>query len=198
MDYAFTRLTCAGRDHRAAYDRLRADGAAALAPAKVWGFFHGLFGVASNELIAVAYGDVGGVQAALAGLPAVRRAQTLALEPTVRPAIHEPRSREGLYVFRFFDVRHEDVDEIASLSFDAWRDFENGGDYAAVPQALFRQSDRSAAAGKMLLCTWYDGLNSWQASRTPPGRAAERFRRRHALTQGTIAYATRLLVSKGA
>lgn len=45
----------------------------------------------------------------------------------------------------------------------------------------------------MLLCTWYDGLNSWQRSRTPAPEATENFRRRHALTSGTIAFATRLL-----
>jgi hypothetical protein len=46
----------------------------------------------------------------------------------------------------------------------------------------------------MLLCTWYDGLESWQLSREPAPEAATNFRRRHALTLGTIAYATRLIV----
>jgi hypothetical protein len=45
----------------------------------------------------------------------------------------------------------------------------------------------------MLLLTWYDGLGSWQTSRQPAPDARENFRRRHALTAGTIAYATRLL-----
>ena len=135
--------------------------------------------------------------AAIAGLDEVAEVQTLLLEPTVRPTVDEPRSRAGLYVFRFFDVAHKDVDEIAGLSAQAWKDFETGGDYAAIPQGLFRESraeESAAPRGKMLLCTWYDGLNSWQASRTPPGEAGALFRRRHTLTQGTIAYATRLLV----
>ncbi len=194
MTYAFSRLKATGRDFRPAYDRLCADEYAALAPAHLWGVFHGLFGVAANELIVVTYGEVAGVGAAIAALDEVSEADTLLLEPTVRPTTHERRTQEGLYVFRFFDVAHKDVDEIASLSFEAWKDFETATDYAAVPQGLFRQHDTSAATGKMLLCTWYDGLNSWQASRTPPGQASARFRRRHALTQGTIAYATRLLV----
>ena len=194
MTYAFSRLKATGRDFRPAYDRLAADDFAALAPAEPWGAFHGLFGVGSNELIVVTYGDVEAVDAAIAAADEVSEVDTLLLEPTVRPTSDERRSREGLYVFRFFDVAHKDVDEIASLSFEAWKDFETGTDYSAIPQGLFRQHDVSAAAGKMLLCTWYDGLNSWQASRTPPGEAGTRFRRRHALTQGTIAYATRLLV----
>ena len=193
MTYAFSRLKASGRDFRPAYDRLRADDYAAIAPARIWGVFHGLFGVGSNELIVVTYGEVGGVDAAVAALAEVSGVETLLLEPTVRPTVQERRSRDGLYVFRFFDVAHRDVDEIASLSFEAWKDFEAGADYSAVPQGLFRQHDMSARTGKMLLCTWYDGLNSWQASRTPPGQAGARFRRRHALTQGTIAYATRLL-----
>ena len=45
----------------------------------------------------------------------------------------------------------------------------------------------------MLLVTWYDGFDSWQNSRNPDPAARENFRRRHALTTGTIAYATRLL-----
>lgn len=194
MTYAFSRLRTTQRDNRRVYDQLRDDAYAHLAPASVWGAFGGLFGVGSNELIVVTYGEVAQVDSAIAGLDDVASVETLLLEPTVRPTEHAPRSREGLYVFRFFDVLHKDVDEIAGLSFEAWKDFENGDDYSAIPQGLFRQADVSADAGRMLLCTWYDGLNSWQASRTPPGGAGERFRRRHAMTRGTIAYATRLLV----
>ena len=197
MVYAFSRLTAAGRNFNGAYDALRADDYAALAPAPLWGAFHGLFGVASNEMIVVTYGDTGAVQDAIARLPEVTAVDTLLLEPTVRPTEAEPRTREGLYVFRFFDVAHRDVDEIAALSFEAWKDFEHVPEdqYAAVPQALFRQHDISGERGRMLLCTWYDGLNSWQASRTPPGEATANFRKRHMLTQGTIAYATRLLTA---
>ena len=193
MAYLFARLRAKGRDFRPAYDALRQDGWATLAPAKVWGAFHGLFGVASNELIVVAYGEVGGVEKTLAHHPEIVVAESLLLEPTVRPTTQEPRTREGLYVFRFFEVAHKDVDEIARLSFEAWQDFENVDRYRAIPQGLFRQQDTSAPSGRMLLCTWYDGLGSWQESRTPPGPARERFQRRHTLTQGTIAYATRLL-----
>ena len=105
------------------------------------------------------------------------------LEPTVRPTEDAPRTREGLYVFRFFEVDHKDVDEIAALSFDAWKDFETADVYAGEPQGLFCQQDRSAPTWRMPLCTWYDGLDSWQASRTPPGEARANFRRRQALTQ---------------
>ena len=190
MAYAFTRLTARGRDYGAAYRVLKDNG---LGPANVWGAFHGLFGVASNELIVVTYGDVGDVHDTISGLEEVVGARTLLLEPTVRPTAHAPRSREGLYVFRFFEVDHRDVDEIAALSFEAWKTFENVDSYQAEPQGLFRQQDTTAPTGRMLLCTWYDGLNSWQASRTPPDTAGANFRQRHALTKGTVAYATRLI-----
>lgn len=190
MAYAFTRLSARGRDYGSAYQALLEG---SLEPASVWGVFHGLFGVASNELIVVSYGDVDEVHDHIAGLDEVVAANTLLLEPTVRPTEYAPRTREGLYVFRFFEVEHKDVDEIAALSFEAWKTFENVDAYQAVPQALFRQQDTSAQSGRMLLCTWYDGLNSWQASRTPPATAGANFRQRHTLTKGTIAYATRLL-----
>ena len=195
MVYAFSRLRANGRDFRPVYEALRKNDYAALAPAKLWGAFHGLFGLASNELVVVTYGETAAVGELVSRHPDVARAETLLLEPTVRPTQDEPRHREGLYVFRFFDVAHEDVDEIARLSFEAWKHFESSDAYRAIPQGLFRQHDTSLPTGKMLLCTWYDGLSSWQASRTPPGPAAERFRRRHTLTRGTIAYATRLLTA---
>ena len=44
----------------------------------------------------------------------------------------------------------------------------------------------------MLLLTWYDGFESWQASRAPHPDALANFQRRAALTGGTVAYATRL------
>lgn len=194
MSYAFCRLRAAGRDFRSAYEALRRDNWRALAPARLWGAFGGLFGVASNELIVMAYGDTDGVDSALTSAAEVVSATVLRLEPTVRPSREAPRTREGLYVFRFFDIAHKDIDAIAALSAEAWPSFETAERYEAIPQGLFRQRDASAPTGRMLLCTWYDGLPSWQASRTPPADAAERFRRRHALTQGSIAYATRLLV----
>ena len=190
MAYAFTRLSARGRDHGAATQALQESG---VAPAGFWGIFHGLFGVASNELIVVSYGDVDHVHDAIAGVDEVVAANTLLLEPTVRPTEYAPRTREGLYVFRFFEVEHKDVDEIAALSLAAWKTFENVDAYQAEPQGLFRQQDTSDPTGRMLLCTWYDGLKSWQASRKPPATAGANFRRRHALTKGTVAYATRLL-----
>lgn len=193
MVYAFSRLRASGRDYRPAYEALRENDYEALGPARLWGAFYGLFGLPSNELVVVTFGEAAAVGELVSSHPAIARAETLLLEPTVRPTTDEPRTREGLYVFRFFDVAHKDVDEIANLSFEAWKHFENSDRYRAIPQGLFREHDTSSATGKMLLCTWYDGLPSWQTSRAPPGPAAERFRRRHTLTQGTIAYATRLL-----
>lgn len=190
MAYAFTRLAAKGRDYGAAYRALQDR---SLEPADFWGVFHGLFGIASNELIVVSYGDVDQVHDNIAALDEVVAANTLLLEPTVRPTEYAPRTREGLYVFRFFEVEHKDVDEIAALSFEAWKTFENVDDYQAEPQGLFRQQDTSAPTGRMLLCTWYDGLDSWQASRTPPATAGSNFRQRHTLTNGTVAYATRLV-----
>ncbi|MCY3839897.1 MAG: hypothetical protein OXH09_14790, partial [Gammaproteobacteria bacterium] len=64
MAYAFTRLSARGRDYGAAYRALLDTG---VEPAGLWGVFHGLFGLASNELIVVSYGDVDHVHDAIAG-----------------------------------------------------------------------------------------------------------------------------------
>lgn len=161
----------------------------------VWGVWHGLFGVASNELIVMVTGtsetNLDEITAPLAGIAEIRRSELLI--NTVRPVDTQPCEQPGLYVFRFFDVLHKDVDEIVQLSNEAWKSFENVDEYQAEPQGLFCQRDLSDASGTMLLVTWYDGLGSWQTSRRPPDAARDNFRRRHDLTRSTVAIATRLV-----
>ena len=189
--FAFLRLTAREGGWQPLHSALTSQ----LAPASVWGTFHGLFGVGSNELIAVTVGDDDAVAASIetARRLDVEHVDALTLKPTARPKSADPLTREGLYVFRFLDVAHADVDEIASLSGQAWRTFESPDDYQAQAQALFCQRDRSQVRGRMLLLTWYDGLNSWQTSREPPATAAALFQKRRTLTSGSIAYATRLI-----
>ena len=190
--FAFLRLTA----REGGWQPLHSALTSRLAPASVWGAFHGLFGVGSNELIAVTVGDDDAVDASIetARRLDVEQVDALTLKPTARPTSTEPLTREGLYVFRFLDVANADVEEIASLSAEAWRTFESPDAYRAEAQALFCQRDRSEVRGRMLLLTWYDGLNSWQTSREPPAEAAALFQRRRTLTAGSIAYATRLVV----
>ena len=162
----------------------------------LWGVWEGLFGVASNELIVVAAArgerpETDFVEA-LSGEPVEVR-DLLLLAPTVRPTGTAPCDRPGLYVFRFFDVPTANVEEVAALSRQAWETFENADQYQSEPQGLFRGADRSVESGRMLLVTWYDGLESWQISRRPAPEAMANFQRRRALTRGTLALATRLV-----
>jgi len=166
----------------------------------VWGIWTGMFGVASNELIVMAAcaddADAARFTAALQeGRPGEETEirDVLALRATVRPDGSGPCERPGLYVFRFFYVMDRDVDEVAALSREAWQTFENSAAYAAEPQGLFRQASPAESWGRMLLVTWYDGLDSWQTSRSPAPAATANFQRRRALTGGTVALATRLL-----
>ena len=189
--FAFLRLTAREGD----WQRLHSSLTNRLAPQEIWGTFQGLFGVGSNELIAVTVGDDNAVNASIEtarGLD-LAHVDALMLKPTARPTSTAPLTREGLYVFRFLHVANADIDEIAALSAEAWRSFESPSDYQAEAQALFRQHDRSIVRGRMLLLTWYDGLNSWQASRQPPAEAESLFQRRRRLTASSIAYATRLI-----
>ena len=194
LNFAYSRLRTGQGSYVNLYNELAKNNWSALQGAQVWGAFYGLFGLASNELILVTMGDVSDLGERLATVNGLQRSDTLYLTPTVRPEGYEAREREGLYVFRFFSVANKDVDQIATLSKTAWETFENTSDYQAVPQALFCEQDRSTRFGRMLLCTWYDGLNSWQVSRQPAPEATENFRARAQLTQRTKPYATRLIV----
>ncbi len=190
MTYHWLRIRAGERNWANAYARFKAtetpDGV------DVWGAFFGLFGIGSNEFALVLHCD-GPAPTELVTGAGFEVVEQHALVPTVRPKAFAPLTRPGLYVFRFFDVRNTDVEEIAALSNEAWTTFEDTDAYAAEPQALFCQADRSDERGVMLLLTWYDGLASWQTSRRPAPEARENFQRRHALTAGTIAYATRLV-----
>lgn len=157
-----------------------------------YGVFQGLFGLASNELYLVMSSEftvttvsqqnlVGGFQVI----------ESINLVPTTRPTDHTRRTREGIYVFRWFDVLNQDVEEIAELSAKAWVTFEQGFDTEV--QCLFAEQNQDSEQGKMLLITWYQSLSVWQESRQPPLEARENFRRRHQLTLQAKPIATRLV-----
>ncbi len=195
--YCYLHLRGQGRDTADLRTRLsELAGAWRQKGISLWGVWEGLFGVASNELIVIA--AAAGERAEeefiepLSGQPHTLQDVRL-LVPTVRPDGTAPCELPGLYVFRFFDVDTADMDEVAGLSRQAWETFENSDAYRSQPQGLFRPADRSVTSGRMLLVTWYDGLDSWQTSRRPAPEAMENFQRRRMLTRGTVALATRLV-----
>lgn len=191
--FSFLRLKSVDGDWRALHGAFTE----ALPPERVWGAFFGLFGVGSNELMAVTVGSEAEVAESIAvaqGLAGVTCEAPVPLAATARPTSAEPLRREGLYVLRFFDVNPAHYDEFVELSRTAWETFEAADGYRAEPQGLFRLRDDAAERGLMLLVTWYDGLGSWQASRHPPAAAGQRFQRRGQLATSTVAYATRLIV----
>ena len=195
--YTFLRVRAPARDARELIERLRGHTVAQWERSGVrcWGIWQGLFGVPSNELFVMAAvpGDHP-MQDADAALPEEAEVvEALPLLSTARPAAIGNLPAEGLYVFRFFEVEQSDCDEIVALSAEAWETFEDTDRYASRPQGLFRPRGDSDA-GRMLLVTWYDGFGSWETSRQPAPEARDNFRRRHTLTRGTVAYATRLLV----
>jgi len=196
--FCYTRFVASDRNWNALYEHLEASVLPTLAARGVqpWGAWSGLFGIASNELVlvthATALDHATALTSSLTGLPG-RLTEQHVLDATARPTDARRLTRQGLYVFRFFDVRSTDVEEIIALSSDAWTRFEASDAYRAQPLGLFREHAPRAERGVMLLCTWYDGFASWQMSRTPAPAATANFRRRHALTGGTVAYAVRLI-----
>lgn len=204
--FLFLHLRAAGRG----WSSLAADMAstvATLPDVGIVGTFMGLFGIGNHDAFVLLAGPAadGAFGARVrATLPAhVAVLDALPLQATARPASDAALVRSGVYVFRFFDVRDGDVEEVVRLSRTAWETFEKpageGADgYASEPMGLFRDANAMAAAhedarGRMLLLTWYDDLTSWERSRTPAPEATANFRRRAELTTGTIAYATRLV-----
>jgi len=194
--YCYLHLRGSGRDARALREALesRTLGSWRQSAITAWGIWEGLFGVASNELLVVATGSgERTVKDFTTDLGAVEVVDVQLIAATVRPVAAEPCEAPGLYVFRFFEVRNADVEEIADLSAAAWETFENTDRYTAEPMGLFSQHDLSSETGRMLLVTWYDGLASWQTSRRPATAAAANFQRRRDLTLSTRALATRLV-----
>ncbi|MCA9829590.1 MAG: hypothetical protein KC495_03870 [Dehalococcoidia bacterium] len=162
---------------------------------RLWGTWLGLFGLRNNELIVATSWDSGADPAGVLTdlLPAAAKVmEQYTFVPTVRPESDAPLTRDGLYVFRFFDVRTPDVEQVATLSNEAWTTFENTAAYQAEPQALFKEREPAPDRSTMLLLTWYDGFASWETSRTPAPEARDNFRRRAELTLGAFPIATRL------
>ena len=153
---------------------------------EVYGRFGGLFGLASNEIYLVTTGPSG---TALNLPDHIETLKTLTLNPTSRPTEHSARSEPGVYVFRWFNVEPQHVEEIVALSGAAWPSFE--ADFDAEIQGLFVEV--AEAPSQMLLLTRYGDLGAWELSRRPSPEATENFVRRHQLTLNATPIATTLL-----
>lgn len=156
----------------------------------VFGIFTSLFGLASNEIYLVTFGEV---PAPLSFPEDVRLLSTHLFNPTLRPPIHRSRTRPGVYVFRWFSVLPQAVEEIIQLSYNAWPTFEAG--FETEVQGLFVEATKQPS--EMLLITWYKNLGVWEDSRRPPEDARENFLRRHQLTLYAKPIATELQLPEG-
>jgi hypothetical protein len=159
---------------------------------QLWGAFRGLFGIGNRELLLALTGDGVGAEGWLAGA-GFETSEVLGMVPTARPVDSRPLDRDGVYVWRSFEVRTESVEEFVELSVAAWDPYETDDEFAAEPFGLFRADRPEEGRVTMLLATWYDGLASWERSRTPSGTARQNFMRRGELTLDSSAVATRLI-----
>lgn len=160
--------------------------------AAVWGIWHGIFGLASNELILVTTHL--GEQDGLVLPESINVIELRQLRATARPTDYTPLSQPGIYVFRDFVLDAKDIDEVVALSSEAWQTFEKGESYLAQPMGLFAPLTPSTNC-VMHLLTWYPHFASWQKSRDSGPEALQRFAARRALTYSTNAVATRLDLS---
>ena len=102
----------------------------------------------------------------------------------------------GVCSIGWFDVSPDDVDEIVSLSADAWPAFE--ASYDAQAQGLFRSQD---GPSRLLLVSRYASLGEWERSRSvlqaregDLGEARRRLERRRALTARQVVRVANLVV----
>lgn len=189
--YTKRRLAFATQDLQQPVQMLR-ELVEAYAATTLWGIWHGVFGMASNELMLVTAHDE--QEDGLALPENVRVAEVYQLKATARPTDNTPLSQAGIYVFRDFVLDGKDIEEVVALSSAAWQSFEVGENYAAQPMGLFAPQTPSANC-VMHLLTWYPDFTSWQNSRESGPEALQRFAARRALTYSTNAVATRLDLS---
>ncbi|MDA0272733.1 MAG: hypothetical protein O3C68_05730 [Proteobacteria bacterium] len=157
---------------------------------QMFGIFASLFGLAGNEIYLVTFGEN---QLRLELTDEVQLLSNHLLNPTIRPASHEPTTRPGVYVFRWFRVSPDSVDEIVHLSGEAWPTLERS--FETKIQGLFVEATEQPS--EMLLITWYKDLSVWEASRYPPSDARDNFLRRHQLTLSAKPIATLLTLPEG-
>jgi hypothetical protein len=171
------------------------------AGASLWGAFAGLFGLAADEVFLMTSWQSGSqpsssLQQAVAKSQGLSVAAKYDLTPTVRPTNANPQERDGLYVFRLFQVETKDIEEFISLSAKAWTTINVAKGWQSEPLGLFAPIERSEEQSVLVLVTWYDGFQSWEGSRAvAPGssQVSADFVRRSELTINTTAYATRLM-----
>ncbi len=156
---------------------------------KSWGMFPNVFGLGTNEAYWVVEGDP--VVCPIHADDQIELLEQVRLDPTVRPKEYAPRSKPGIYVFRWFEVDEDKVDEVVSISDQAWGSFEGGFDTEI--QGLFTLQPKFDRYG-MVLVTWYRNLTVWQDSREPDPEAKQLFVRRQALLDSARPIATRLEV----
>ena len=151
------------------------------------GIFTGLFGLASNKCLLLTQQAPFTPEPIPQGFEVVRKYHLLA---TVRPTETQTFDQPGIYVFRFWTLPGNQVDELIALSERAWETFE--GDFDTEVKALFRQST-PALQETALLITWYKNFAAWEASRQPDPAAANYFRQRQSLIDQAFPIATRRL-----
>lgn len=191
-NWLFTKrvLSFATQDLDEPEDAIR-QAVASTSGSHIWGIWHGLFGLAANQLLMV----TAHAQDHDGWLPAAgcKVESEWILRSTVRPESPAPIEKSGIYVFRDFWLPPQHVQQAVQLSAQAWQTFEGADSYAAQPMGLFAPVDQSSEGECVLhLLTWYPDFAAWETSRESDPAAKKRFMARRALTRTTSAVATRL------
>jgi hypothetical protein len=206
--YVHHRIDCTPRQWKAVADTLDGDGRRAIEAAggSLYGVWRSQIGRPRDELTAITVWTDGarardGIAAALRGVTAVRKHETQAMTPTLRPNSPAAPTRQGNFAFRWFETPQQHFDEFLALSARGWPDFEASYDSQVI--GLWRIIDDGAARGDVvssLLLTRRPDLAMWERSKIPQGEKEiamrETFNRRYDLCNSTVVYTTTLLTAR--
>jgi len=206
--YLFHTVQAAPREWRETAEALDAAAADAIGASggEVFGIWRSQIGRPRDELTAITSWRDGvssdaAIEAARGWLEAgrgIRRHESRAMTPTLRPADATPPRRQCNYAFRYFTTPEANYSEFLSLCEAAWPGFEAAYDSQVI--GLWRFGEGSApGAIDTLLLTRRPDLAMWERSKLPEGEAEREVRaklsRRYDLCDATWVVTTTLITA---
>ncbi len=205
--YVHHRLDCAPRQWTTVADALDHEGRQAIEAkgGSLYGIWRSQIGRPRDELTAITFWTDGalaenGMAGALRGITSVRRHETQAMTPTLRPTSPMPPTRQGNFAFRWFETPALHFDEFLALSAKGWPDFEASYDSQVIGLWRIIEPDATGDMVRSLLLTRRPDLAMWERSKIPQGETEiamrETFNRRYDLCDSTVVYTTTLLTAR--
>jgi len=203
--YVHHRIEAAPRQWNAVAGQIVATGTPRVEAAggALFGVWRSQIGRPRDELTAMSvWPDDGQVHRAtgllLDGVTDCRAQVSVAMVPTLRPAVPDAPKRQGNYAFRWFVTPPAHWEEFLSLCQSAWPGFEAAYDSQVI--GLWRCREAADDGGvRSLLLTRRPDLGTWERSKIPQGEAEavvrEKLSRRYDLCDWTCVSTATLITA---